>query len=106
MKHQLQEDSEGAFASNAEEALDVFDAGSFDLLLGDINLGEGNSGTEILHLLRDQETAEVIPAVAVTAYATPGDRVLSIYDTGHIHYFREHVRDHPQMKLVYPKEYL
>lgn len=40
----------------------------------DINLGEGKSGTELLHLLRDQEPAEGIPAVAVTAYAMPGDR--------------------------------
>jgi hypothetical protein len=36
----------------------------------------------------------------------PGDRVLIIYGTGHIHFFREYVRGHPKMELVYPQEYL
>lgn len=40
------------------------------------------------------------------AAAEPGDRILIIYGTGHIHYFREYVRGHPQMKLAYPGEYL
>jgi hypothetical protein len=40
------------------------------------------------------------------AAAEPGDRILIVYGTGHSHYFREYVRDHPEMELVYPKEYL
>jgi hypothetical protein len=40
------------------------------------------------------------------AAAEPGDRILIVYGTGHSHYFREYIRDHPEMELVYPKEYL
>lgn len=74
LKHQLQEDYELEFASGVREALNVYGSeGPFDLLLIDINLGEEKSGTDLLHTLRDLETEE-IPAVAVTAYAMPGDR--------------------------------
>lgn len=37
--------------------------------------------------------------------AEPGDRIVIIYGTGYIHYFREQVRGHPQMELVYPRAY-
>lgn len=74
LKHHLQEGYEVAFASGAEEALEVLGKEDFDLLLVDINLGEGRSGTELLHLLRDWAPTRDIPAVAVTAYAMPGDR--------------------------------
>lgn len=40
------------------------------------------------------------------AAAETGDRILIVYGNGHSHYFREYVRGHPQMELVYPKEYL
>lgn len=62
------------FASNAEEALEIIDTESFDALLLDINLGPGKSGTELLHTVRDLEDVDEIPAVALTAYAMPGDR--------------------------------
>lgn len=74
LKHQLQETCEVVFASDAEEALEVFDGEPFDLLLLDINLGDGKSGTELLHMVRGREDMEDIPAVALTAYAMPGDR--------------------------------
>ena len=75
LKHLLGEDYEISFASGFEEALSLIDAeGPFDLFLLDIGLGPGKSGTELLHLLRDQEPTCEIPAIAVTAYAMPGDR--------------------------------
>jgi hypothetical protein len=40
------------------------------------------------------------------AVAEPGDRILIIYGTGHSHYFREYIQGHPQMELVYPRDYL
>lgn len=74
LKHQLQKLYRVTFASNAEEALSIEDINQFDLLLLDINLGPGKSGTELLHILRDRQDIEDIPAVAVTAYAMAGDR--------------------------------
>lgn len=40
------------------------------------------------------------------ATAEPGDRILIIYGTGHSHYFREYVQDHPEMELVRPRAFL
>lgn len=40
----------------------------------DINLGAGKEGTKLLHLLQRREDTASVPAVALTAYAMPGDR--------------------------------
>lgn len=61
-------------ASNADEALRAIESESFDLLLLDINLGPGKSGTKLLHTVRERKDGEKIPAIALTAYAMPGDR--------------------------------
>jgi Response regulator containing CheY-like receiver, AAA-type ATPase, and DNA-binding domains len=61
-------------ASDAEEALGILGDEEFDLFLLDIKLGEGRSGTELLHLLRDLEPTASVPAVALTTYGMKGDR--------------------------------
>lgn len=38
--------------------------------------------------------------------AEPGDRIFIIYGAGHSHYFREYIRDHPDMELVLPSRFL
>jgi hypothetical protein len=40
------------------------------------------------------------------AVAEPRDRILIVYGVGHSHYFRQYVRDHPDMTLVHANEYL
>lgn len=70
----LQEEYDLVLAPNADEALDALESGPFDLLLLDIRLGEGKSGTELLHILRDREPAVEAPAIALTTYGMPGDR--------------------------------
>ena len=42
----------------------------------------------------------------ITRIATPGDRILVIFGTGHAYFFREFVDHHPHMTLVDPLEYL
>jgi len=61
-------------AADAEEALGILGDEEFDLFLLDIKLGEGRSGTELLHLLRDLESTASVPAVALTTYGLKGDR--------------------------------
>jgi len=61
-------------AADAEEALGILGDEEFDLFLLDIKLGEGRSGTELLHLLRDLEPTASVPAVALTTYGLKGDR--------------------------------
>ncbi len=63
-----------ALAADAEEALGILEEKEFDLFLLDIKLGEGRSGTELLHLLRDLEPTASVPAVALTTYGLKGDR--------------------------------
>jgi PAS domain S-box-containing protein len=48
------EDYDLVLAPNAEDAMDRLDTGPFDLLLLDIKLGDGRSGTELLHLLHER----------------------------------------------------
>ena len=49
-------------------------AGPFDLVLLDINLGQGPNGADVLRELRAMPAYQDVPIVAVTAYALPGDR--------------------------------
>lgn len=74
LKHQLEGSYELSFASTVDEALDVLDEETFDLLLLDINLGPGKNGADLLHMARDRQDSGTLPAVALTAYAMPGDR--------------------------------
>lgn len=46
----------------------------FDLLILDINLGNGRTGTDLLEELRRRDEYAGVPAAAVTAYALPEDR--------------------------------
>ena len=63
-----------AFATTVDEAADIARQQPFDLFLLDINLGEQRTGTDLLHLLRAQPAHHQTPALALTAYAMPGDR--------------------------------
>jgi two-component system cell cycle response regulator DivK len=75
LKHLLGEDYRLTFASGVEGALDAVGSNrSFDLFLLDINLGAGKDGMELLRLLRNREDTADVPAIALTAYAMPGDR--------------------------------
>ena len=74
LEHTLQDDYDITLASSVEEAMDHMATGSFDLLLLDINLSEKDGGVEFLHTIRGREHIDDIPAVAVTAFAMPGDR--------------------------------
>ncbi len=63
------------FAENAEEALSVTENGKFDLVLMDINLGDGQmTGTEVMKLLKANEDYKSVPIYAVTCYSLPGDK--------------------------------
>jgi len=55
------------------KALDRINVRPFDLVLRDIILGEGKSGTEWLHLVRRREGLAIFPAGALMAYSMPRD---------------------------------
>lgn len=57
-----------------EDALRAAREGKFDLLVLDINLGEERTGLDLLKDLRKMPVYERTPALALTAYAMPGDK--------------------------------
>ena len=64
-----------AFAENAEEALSAAEEGEYDLVLMDINLGDGQmTGTEVMKILKEKESYRKVPIYAVTCYSLPGDK--------------------------------
>lgn len=74
LKHTLQDDYEVTFAAGVADALDAVASEPFDLLLLDINLGTERGGVKLLHEVRERDDLDDIPAVALTAFAMPGDR--------------------------------
>lgn len=62
-------------ADNGEEALSQSKSHQFDLILMDINLGDGlMNGSEVLQHLRETDNYKSIPIFAITCYALPGDK--------------------------------
>ena len=74
LNHLLSKHYELHLVRDVNAALHVARAHSFDLFLLDVNLGEERTGTDLLALLRALPDIDRIPALAVTAYALPGDR--------------------------------
>ena len=74
LKHLLKGSYEVNVVPGVDGALEAVDDHLFDVLLLDINLSEEKTGTELLHLIREQEKMADVPAIALTAYAMPGDR--------------------------------
>ncbi len=86
LRYMLQAHCELSFAFKVDDALALAEEHSFDVFILDINLGEQRTGIDLLHLLRAQAKYASAPAIALTAYAMPGDRerFLSEGFTGYI----------------------
>lgn len=74
LHHQLSEHFDLTMAKDVNEALDLADAHAYDVLLIDINLGGERTGIDLLQELHARGSFRPIPAIALTAYAMPGDR--------------------------------
>jgi len=74
LDHLLKSSFDVVVVPGVDGALDAVEKHSFDAFLLDINLSEERTGTDLLHLLRNQKGMANTPAVALTAYAMPGDR--------------------------------
>jgi CheY-like chemotaxis protein len=74
LEHLLKESFEVTVVEGVDDALNAVDADTFDAFLLDINLSEQRTGTDLLHLLRERDDMSEVPAIALTAYAMPGDR--------------------------------
>lgn len=74
LEHLLKKSFDVVVVPGVDEALDAVENQTFDALLLDINLSEQRTGTDLLHLIRERENMANVPAIALTAYAMPGDR--------------------------------
>ena len=74
LRYMLQVRFDLSFSFTVEGALDMAEAHDFDFFLLDINLGEQRTGLDLLKLLRAKDGYDATPALALTAYAMPGDR--------------------------------
>jgi CheY-like chemotaxis protein len=59
---------------DARSALDLLHRERFDALVLDINLGGRETGVDVLRIARSLPGNEALFAIALTAYALPGDR--------------------------------
>ena len=74
LKHILAANYETTVVPSIDAAVQACQEQSFQLLIMDINLGEQRTGTDLLHTLRESPYSVTAPAIALTAYAMPGDR--------------------------------
>jgi CheY-like chemotaxis protein len=65
-------------AHNAETALELASQHSYDLVLMDVNLGNGRSGLDVACDLRKDVRYGSTPIIALTAYAMKGDKESAI----------------------------
>ena len=66
-----------------EPARAAIEAGGFDVLLSDLNLGEGHTAIGLLSVLQQQPGGTQIPAIVFSAYGSSDDRLASI-DAGFV----------------------
>lgn len=61
-------------SNNCQDALELLNKKKYDVILMDINLGNGISGLEVIQKIRSNTNYSNIPIVAVTAFAMSGDK--------------------------------
>jgi CheY-like chemotaxis protein/anti-sigma regulatory factor (Ser/Thr protein kinase) len=74
LQHLLSSRCEVFTAGDGSTALSLARETRFDAVLMDINLGEDETGVDVMLNIRKMSGYESTPFVAVTAYALPGDR--------------------------------
>lgn len=74
LKYLLKSQFDIEVRQEVDAAIELVAEQQFDLLLLDINLGEERTGIHLLQQIRQQSGYEETPALALTAYAMPGDK--------------------------------
>ncbi|NWG28187.1 MAG: PAS domain S-box protein [Ignavibacteriaceae bacterium] len=87
------------FADSGEEAIQLVNKKSFDIILMDINLGKGISGVDTTKAIRKIESYRKIPIVAITGFAMRGDREEFI-QAGCTHYLSKPFTRTKLIKLI------
>jgi len=87
------------FADSGEKAFRLINEKKYDIILMDINLGQGMSGVETTKEIRKIESYKSVPIVAITGFAMRGDREEFI-QAGCTHYLSKPFSRSKIMKLI------
>jgi len=87
------------FVESGEKAFRMVNENKYDIILMDINLGQGMSGVETTKEIRKMESYKNIPIVAITGFAMRGDREEFI-QAGCTHYLSKPFSRAKIMKLI------
>jgi len=87
------------FADSGEKAFRLINEKKYDIILMDINLGQGMSGVETTTEIRKIESYKSVPIVAITGFAMRGDREEFI-QAGCTHYLSKPFSRSKIMKLI------
>lgn len=86
------------FATDGVRALEKAKEAKFDLILMDINLGEGLTGIEVTKKIRKLKDYKDTPIVAITAFAMDGDKE-EFLNAGCTHYLSKPFRKSEFIKM-------
>ncbi|WP_462251976.1 response regulator [Ekhidna sp.] len=93
-------ESNVSIAEDAKTALEKSESEQFDLVLMDINLGDGlMDGTEVMKILKAKSEYAQVPIYAVTCYSLPGDKE-NFLDQGFDRYFSKPVAQKPLLEAI------
>jgi len=98
LKAIVRKSAEIDFATDGIRALEKAREKKYDLILMDINLGEGLTGLEVTKKIRKLKDYKVTPIVAITAFAMDGDRE-EFLSAGCTHYLSKPFRKSEFIKL-------
>ena len=87
------------FVESGEKAFRMVNENKYDIILMDINLGQGMSGIETTKEIRKMESYKNIPIVAITGFAMRGDREEFI-QAGCTHYLSKPFSRSKIVKLI------
>lgn len=100
MLAELEFDADLTVAQDAKKALEESANQQFDLVLMDINLGDGlMDGTEVMKILKEKEHYNNVPIYAITCYSLPGDKE-KFLDQGFDQYFSKPVAQKPLLTSI------
>ncbi len=100
MLAELEFDVDLTVAQDAKKALEESENQQFDLVLMDINLGDGlMDGTEVMKILKEKEHYSNVPIYAITCYSQPGDKE-KFLDQGFDQYFSKPVAQIPLLTSI------
>jgi len=68
IKVNLRDSYDVEITNNADDAISLIKNNSFDLVLLDINLGNGKDGRHVLNMINKEPDYSILPVIIITAY--------------------------------------